>query len=137
MVIAACIAGASMLALLPLYVSSCRATLTAAERTLLSERVTALLGTDGAELGAGDFDRVLQLVRLCPEHGDDRQGIRAISVYHWAVGVGTALFGRFSPQVSAWSEVQRRQCAHFAAVVLDRSISSSRRMFTQQAGDLL
>jgi hypothetical protein len=137
MVVAACIAGVSMMALLPLYVSSCRSILAAAERMPLSERVTALLGTDDAELTAGDFDRVLQLVRLCPEHGDDRGGIRAITVYQRAIELGAAFFGRFSPRVGAWSDVQRRQCAHFAAIVLDRSISSSRRMLTQQAGDLL
>jgi hypothetical protein len=137
MVVAACIAGVSMMALLPLYVSSCRSILAAAERTPLSERVTALLGTDVEELTAGDFDRVLQLVRLCPEHGDGRGGIRAITVYQRAIELGAAFFGRFSPRVGAWSDVQRRQCAHFAATVLDRSISSSRRMLTQQAGDLL
>ena len=85
----------------------------------------------------GSTSRVLQLVRLCPEHGDDRGGIRAITAYHRAVELGAALFGGFSPRVGAWSDMQRRQCAHFAAIVLDRSISSSRRMLTQQAGDLL
>jgi hypothetical protein len=137
MVIAACIAGASMAALLPLYVSSCRTVLTAAERVSLSDRVAALVGADDSALGAGDFHRILQLVRLCPEHGADRSGIRAVTAYYRALQLCAGLLGRFSPRLKAWSELERRHCAHFAAVVLDRSISSSCRLFTQQASDQL
>jgi hypothetical protein len=137
MLIAACIAGASLVALLPLYVSSCRTALAAAVRVPLSDRVTALLGADESELVAADFQRVLQLVRMCPEHGADREGIRAVTVYYRIVALCDGLFGGMAPRLNTWSENERRQCAHFAAVVLDRSISSSRRLFTQQASDQL
>jgi hypothetical protein len=137
MLIAACIAGASMVALLPLYVSSCRALTASAGRVPLSDRVTALLGADETELGAADFDRVLQLVRLCPEHGADREGIRAVTVYCRGLKLCANIFGKFSAGWSDWTEIERRRCAYFAAVVLDRSISSSRRMFTEQASDQL
>jgi hypothetical protein len=130
MLIAACIAGASLIALLPLYVSSCRTILAAAERVSLSDRVTALTGAD-------DFERVLQLVRLCPELGTDREGIRAVRVYYQALRIVASLLGNLFPRLNSWSEFERRQCAHFAAVVLDRSISSSRKLFTLQASDQL
>lgn len=137
MVIAACIAGASMVALLPLYISSCRAMLNSAERVSLSDRVTTLVGAEDDGPTADDFERALQLVRLCPEHGADREGIRAVTVYCRAIQVCTSLFGRFFPRLNAWGELERRQCAHFAAVVLERSITSSRRMLTQHATEQL
>ena len=137
MVVAACIAGASLVALLPLYLSSCRTTLTMAARVPLSDRVTALLGADEAELSGDDFQRILQLVRMCPEHGADREGIRAVMVYYRMVQLCGGLVGKFSPRWNSWSERERGHCAHFAAGVLDRSISSSRRLTTQQASDQL
>lgn len=126
-----------MVTLLPLYVSSCRTMLASAGRVDLSERVAALLGSHESELGAEDFGRVLQFVRLCPEHGADREGIRAIAVYYRIVELGARLIGKASPGWNAWSERELGQCAHFAAVVLDRSISSSRRMIMRPASDQL
>jgi hypothetical protein len=136
MVIAVCIAGASVVTLLPLYVSSCRTTLASAVRVPLSDRVTGLLGVDESELAADDFHRILQLVRMCPEHEADREGIRAVTVYYRTVALCKTLFGGIAPGFFDWSDVERQRCAHFAAVVLDRSISSSRRLLTQQASEL-
>jgi hypothetical protein len=137
MLIAACIAVASIAALLPLFVSYCGAMLASAERLSLSDRVTALVAGDQTEPGADDFDRLLQLVGLCPECQADRAGVRAVTLYYRGLELSRRLFGKMSPRLAAWAEGQLRICAHFAAVVLDRSISSSRRLFTREAGDLL
>ena len=47
------------------------------------------------------------------------------------------VIGALNPRVSIWTEHERQGCSHFAAAVLDRCISSSRSLFTQQASDRL
>jgi hypothetical protein len=39
--------------------------------------------------------------------------------------------------VAAWAEQERESCSYFAAVALDRRISYSRDLFTQQIADRL
>ena len=40
-----------------------------------------------------------------------------------------------TPSLAVWTVQEREICSHFAAVVLDRSISSIRNLFAQQAPD--
>jgi hypothetical protein len=39
------------------------------------------------------------------------------------------------PRVGEWADHERRDCSYFAAVALDRRISYSRDLFTQQISD--
>jgi hypothetical protein len=133
--IAGVIAAASLMALLPLYVSYCGTVLSSARSEPLSERVSTLVGSYDGDLVAQDFDRVLQLVRLCPEHEPDRTGVRAVTIYYRTLQAGGRLCGRLSPRFAAWTERECGDCTHFAAVVLDRCISSSCSLFTHQASD--
>jgi hypothetical protein len=41
------------------------------------------------------------------------------------------------PHVIVWAGSEGTSCSHFASVVLDRCISSSRSLFAEQAGDHL
>src|SRR5277367_918657 len=132
---ASLIAAVSLAALVQVFVSYCRSVLASARKVELSTRVVALAGMEGESLAADDFDRVLQLVRLCPEHDMDRTGVRAIGTYYRLLQVLRRMIGAFNPGVAVWTERESRSCSHFAAVVLDRSISSSRSLFTQQASD--
>src|SRR5271154_3188941 len=134
---AALIAAVSLAALVQVFVSYCRSVLASARKVELSARVAALAGMESDGLAADDFERVLQLVRLCPEHDGDRTGVRAIGAYYGLLQVLRRVIGAFNPGVAQWTEYEGRSCSHFAAVVLDRSISSSRSLFTQQAGDRL
>jgi hypothetical protein len=133
--IAALIAGASTVALFPLFVSYCGTVLASARRVDLSDRVSALADVEGRNVAANDFDRILQFVRLCPEYDADRAAVRAITLYYRALQALEHVFGATSPDLAAWTARERANCSHFAAVVLDRSISSSRRLITQQASD--
>jgi hypothetical protein len=137
MLIAGIIAAASLVALLPLFVSYCGTVLSSVRSEPLSERVSTLIGSYDGDLAAEDFDRVLQLVRLCPEQEPDRAGVRAVTVYYRTLQAGGRLCGRLSPSFADWTERECGDCTHFAAVVLDRSISSSRSLFTRQASDHL
>jgi hypothetical protein len=134
---AALIAAVSLAALAQVFVSYCRSVLASARKVELSARVVALAGMEGESLTAGDFDRVLQLVRLCPEHDADRTGVRAVEIYYGLLLILGRVIGALNPRVSIWTEHERQGCSHFAAAVLDRCISSSRSLFTQQASDRL
>jgi hypothetical protein len=137
MLTAGIIAAASLVALLPLFVSYCGTLLSSVRSESLSERVSTLIGSCDADLAAQDFDRVLELVRLCPEHEADCVGVRAVTIYYRALQAGGRLCGGLSPRVADWTERECGDCAHFAAVVLDRCISTSRSLFTRQASDHL
>jgi hypothetical protein len=131
------IAVVSLAAFVQVFVSYCRSVLASARKVELSGRVAALAGVEGESLAADDFDRVLQLVRLCPEHDADRTGVRAIRIYYRLLQILSRSVGAFNPGMAIWTERESEGCSHFAAVVLDRCISSSRRLFTQKASDHL
>jgi hypothetical protein len=137
MLIAGIMAAASLVALLPLFVSYCGTVLSSARSEPLSERVSTLIGSREEDLAAQDFERVLQLVGLCPEQGADRVGVRAVTMYYRALRAGGRFCGGLSPRFADWTERECEDCARFAAVVLDRCISSSRSRFTRPAGDHL
>lgn len=134
---AALICVVSLAALAQVFVSYCRSVLASAEKVELSARVLDVVDMSGKSLTADDFDRVVQLVRLCPDHEADRTGIRAIGIYYRLLPVVDGLFGAMISSLPAWTEREREACSHFAAVVLERCILSSRNLFTQQAGDRL
>lgn len=125
----------SLAALGQVFVSYCRSVLASAKKTELSDRVLKVAGMEGRTLVAEDFDRFVQLVHLCPEHDSDRTGLRAVSAYYRLLRVLDRLFGGMISSLTPWSERERENCSYFAAVVLDRCISSSRSLFAQQAGD--
>lgn len=133
--IAALICVISAAACLQFFVSYCRSILASSRKAELSERVREVTGIEGPEVAAGDFQRLLQLVRLCPERGDDRTEIRAVGTYYTLLR-GIILISRSAmPKLSAWAESERQSCSYFAAVVLDRRISYSRDLLMQQAAD--
>jgi hypothetical protein len=118
------------------FVSYCRSALASASEAELSDHVLDVVGTESDRIGAGDFNRFLQLVRLCPEHNSKRSQIRAVAAYYDLLGMLEGCH-TVAPTVSLWAETQRQQCSRFAAVVLDQSISSSRNLFIQPADERL
>ncbi|MGH9683852.1 MAG: hypothetical protein ACRD4S_09620 [Candidatus Acidiferrales bacterium] len=133
--IAALICVISAAACLQFFVSYCRSILASSRKAELSERVREVTGIAGANVAAGDFRRLLQLVRLCPERGDDRTEIRVVGTYY-ALLRGIILISRSTvPKLSVWAESERQSCSYFAAAVLDRRISYSRDLLMQQAAD--
>jgi hypothetical protein len=129
------IAAVSLAALVQVFVSYCRSVLASARKVDLSPRVAALAGMQGESLAADDFARVLQLVRLCPEQHADQAGIRAVGTYFRLLQMIRRAVGGFNPGVAVWTEEESKRCSHFAAVVLDRCISSSRSLFSQRVSD--
>jgi hypothetical protein len=74
----------------------------------------------------------MQLLQLCPERPEDRNGIQAISTYFKLLNFLRSTVARLVPSMRIWTETERGQCAYFAAVALERRISFSRDMLAQQ-----
>ena len=127
----------SFVALLQFFVLHCRSILAYSRRVELSDRIREVTGLTGQSVSAGDFERLLQLVRLCPERGNDRKEIRVVGAYYALLDFLERVSRSFSPSLAAWTENERQGCSYFAAVALDRRISYSRDLFTQQVADRL
>src|SRR6202047_5044983 len=125
----------SIAAFLELLVSYCRSILASSSKVEFSARVREVAGIASHPLAAEDFQRLLQIVRLCPERGDDQTEIRAVGTYYGFLHVIGHACSSIIPRLAAWSERERQNCSYFAAVALDRRISYSRDLLTQQAGD--
>jgi hypothetical protein len=133
--VAILIAGVSLLALLPLFVSSCRAALSSAGKFEPSERAKRLVDAAGGDVTAEHFGRILELLRLCPEKQEGWSAVRAIAHYHrFLEGLGGA-FGGLSVGLTQWVLEERTKCAHFAAVALDRCIASSKELLVEGPGE--
>jgi hypothetical protein len=127
----------SFAALLQFFILHCRSILAYSRRVELSDRVREVTGIAAQNVSAGDFQRLVQLVRLCPERGEDRKEIRVVGAYYRLLAMLDRLTRSLVPSVAAWSENERQSCSDFAAVALDRRISYSRDLFTQQVADRL
>lgn len=121
----------SLAALLQFFLSYCRSLIAASVKQSLSPEVRDVTGIARAASGK-DFERVIQLLRLCPAHPHDRSEIRAIGTYFRLLGFACASFGKLIPSLESWAETERGQCAYFAAVALERRIAFSRDLLAEQ-----
>lgn len=131
--IAALICVISLATFLQFFVSYCRSALATSRKVGLSEHVQEITGIAGANhISAADFPRLVQLVRLCPEQGDDNSEIRAVGTYYVLLAAIGRITRAVMPKLAAWTEQERRSCSYFAAVALDRRINYTRGLYTQQ-----
>jgi hypothetical protein len=121
----------SAAALLQFFISYCRSLIAASIKQPLSAEVRDVTGIPSAAAGE-DFARVIQLLDLCPERPEERGRIRAINAYFRLLNVVSSTLARIIPGLMTWTEMERGQCAYFAAVTLDRRIAFSRDMLAQQ-----
>jgi hypothetical protein len=133
--IAALIVVISLAAFLQFFISYCRSLLAAYGKVELSEQVREITGLEKQPVNGEEFQRVLQLVRLCPERGDDGLEIRVVTAYYSLLDLLRAVIGWFSPSITGWANQERQSCSYFAAVALDRRIMYSRDLLAQQMPD--
>ncbi len=133
--IAALICVISLAALLQFFVSYCRSLIAAYSKVELSEHVREVTGIESQTVAGDEFERLLQLVRLCPERGDDRGGIRAVGAYYGLLNLVRVTFRSVAPGLADWVELERQHCSYFAAVALDRRIAYSRDLLAQQMAE--
>jgi hypothetical protein len=125
----------ALLAALVQFVCHSRSALASAGKLKLSDHVLEVAGVENETLTAEDFRRFLELARLCPEHSADRTEILAVRTYYDLLRVLENASPQSIPRISLWAERERQNCSHFAAVVLDRSITSGRNLFTAHVTD--
>jgi hypothetical protein len=116
---------------LQFFVFYCRSLIAVSAKQALSPEVQEVTGIQRAASGE-DFNRVMQLLHLCPERREDRSGIQAIGIYFRLLNFLRSTVARLTPSVRTWTESERGQCTYFAAVALERRISFSRDMLAQQ-----
>lgn len=130
--IAALIFVISIAALLQFFISYCRSVIAATGKQELSEQAREVTGISAREVCGDEFRRILGLVRLCPEPGNDDREIRAVSAYFSLLGLARSLLAKLAPEAASWAEHERGGCAYFAAVALDRRIAFSREMMARE-----
>jgi hypothetical protein len=133
--IAALIFVVSLAALMQFFVSYTRSLVASSRKVSLSEQVREVTGIDGGLVHGDEFGRLLQLVELCPEPGDDRLGIRAVRAYFSLLNIVRGVVSSFSPSTASWVENERESCAYFAAVSLDHRIAFNRELMARQAAN--
>ncbi|MGA3293602.1 MAG: hypothetical protein ABSE45_06420 [Candidatus Acidiferrales bacterium] len=135
--IAALIYVGSLVALIQFFLYYCRSILASSRQIELSARVREAAGVQKDGVAADDFERFVELLRLCPGNRAYQADMRAVGSYYGLLDV----LGRFSrtaiPALVAWTDSERQRCSYFAAVALDRRISSSLELFVQQANGRL
>ena len=70
----------SVVLLLQFFVSYCRSLIAVSSKQVLSAEVKDVTGIQRLASG-DDFKRVMQLLQLCPERPEDRNGVQAIGAY--------------------------------------------------------
>ncbi len=122
--IAAIIFVISLVMLAQFFVAYCCSLLTAYAKIEVSVQVCRIAGLGSGDARADEFHRLFQLVRLCPDPGDDGLELRAVHSYYGllnALQVPLAL----APTAATWVARQRAACSHFAAVALDRRVAGN------------
>jgi len=128
---AAFILAFSLLTLLMFFVSYCRSLTASSLNTSLSEDVLDVTGIQ-AKASGRDFNKVIQILQLCPDRSEDRSRLQIVGAYYSFLNLLDQLFAKISPAVRAWAEEERAGCAHFAAVLLGRRIALNREMLAQE-----
>lgn len=106
------------------FMSYCRSLLLSYAQIELSGTTREVLGMQPSEIRGGDFWRILGLVRLAPNPGDDKWDLRAIRIYYASVRAAAFIAFPIGPVVRKWAEKQSNLCAYFAAAVLERRIAT-------------
>ncbi len=131
--IAAMIFVISFLTLLQFFVSYSRSLIAASRGHELSEQAREICGVTAQTVAGDQFRRLLALIALCPEPGDDGFQVRVVALYFHFLGLVRIVLSRAIPSAASWIEEERGGCAYAVAVALDRRIAYNRMMMTQQA----
>jgi hypothetical protein len=98
-------------------------------RSLLAGYAECGVSAQTRELGAlaegvvrgEDFGKLLSLIRMCPHCGDDGRQLLFVRLYFTLLGT-ISMIGGLSHRMVSWTAGERGNCAHAAAVMLDRRV---------------
>ncbi len=114
----------SCAALVQFFMSYCRSILATYAQVELSSATREIIGIQSPEIAGAHFRRLLGLVRLAPDPGDDKWDLRVVSVYYRAVRLAGFLTKPLGSVARSWVEHQSSLCAYFAAATLDRRVAA-------------
>jgi hypothetical protein len=114
-----------------IFVYRCRSILASSRRIELPAGVREAAGVDRTGVAPGDFEKLLELARLCPEESAGDRNICVVCTYYNLVHMLGRVSRGLAPRVESWAEKEQRNCSHFAAVALDRRISCTRRLLAE------
>src|SRR6185437_12758198 len=126
LMIAALICVVSIAALLQFFISYSRSIIAAYRKATLSDQVREVARITGDTLHGEQFGRLLQLVRLCPQKGDDQGDLSVVQSYYRLMGVVRALGRALSPALSRWAEPRSVHCEYVHVVTPLRRIARKR-----------
>ncbi|MFZ0818717.1 MAG: hypothetical protein WAM91_01510 [Candidatus Acidiferrales bacterium] len=130
--ITAIILAFSMFALLQFFISYSRSVIAACSTQPLSPQVREVAAIHGREVSGEEFERLVQLGRLCPESRSDHWPVSSVNAYFRMLTFVRKFANRILPSLNEWTERERSGCAYFAAITLDRRIAYSRDLMAQQ-----
>ncbi|HYW99414.1 MAG TPA: hypothetical protein VE822_09905, partial [Candidatus Elarobacter sp.] len=96
----------SIAALLQFFISYCRSLIAASSKQVLSPEVKDVTGIQKFASGE-DFNRVMQLLQLCPERPEDRNSVQAIGAYFKILNFLRSTVARIVPSMQVWTELER------------------------------
>jgi hypothetical protein len=134
--IAGMIFAISIMTLLQFFVSYSRSLIAESRGHELSEQAREICGVTARTAAGDQFQRLQQLIALCPEPGGDSNTVMIVTAYFRLLSLVHRLSEWAAPSAAAWIEAERGSCAYAAAVVLDRRIAYNRLMMEQQASPL-
>ena len=127
----------SLGAMLEFFVSYCRSQLAASARIPLSAHISEITRVHDNEIAANEFPALVHLSRLCPGGNSRGNDVAAVRVYYRLLNSLSVIAGAVAPGVRGWMEQERKNCAHFAAVILDRQIAHNLQMIAEQVSPSL
>lgn len=114
----------SAVALVQFFVSYSRSILATYATVELSATTREVAGIESERITGGEFGRLLGLLRLARNPGDDGMELLTVRMYYSAVRILGAIAAPFNAAARIWSENEGARCAYFAAVALDRRIAA-------------
>jgi hypothetical protein len=100
----------------------CRTLLATYEKVALSSRVKQVAGLTSQQIEPAEFSRLMMLVHVAPDPGDDAAEIKAVRAYYGMVSVLERAASLFSTRAMQWCDAELARCSYFAAVTLDRRL---------------
>src|SRR5208282_5990181 len=100
----------------------CRTLLVTYGKVELSSKVRELIAMQSEQIDPLAFHRLMVMVRLAPDPGDDAMEIRVIRTYYRIMRLACFLSSKLSLAVRDRFQNELARCSYFAAVSLDRRL---------------
>lgn len=113
-------------------VAYCRSRLAWSSSLELSEQARGAAGLQNGTPSAEDFPRLRALTRLCPIRRKGKPPLAAVCAYYHLLAFLRNVSSPLFHALADWADRERRNCSHLVAVILDRRITQTCKLWTEQ-----